>query len=67
MEREPESGYVRFTPPVENRSDRYFRVWEILDEMNLRRLVAFCYEGNMKLVGLCFPTKQEAMTFRLKL
>jgi hypothetical protein len=67
MVREVETGYVGFNPPVYHKSDRYYRIWEIIDEMNLRRTVAFMYQGNMELVGLGFPTKQEAMIFRLKL
>lgn len=62
-----ETGFLHFNPPIEHNSERYFRTWELLTEMGLRREVAFCYKGNMQLWGLGFPTKDQAMIFKLRL
>lgn len=64
---EPESTFVVFDPPLAPGTHTVKRVWEILDEMNLRTEVVFCYQGTMVLNGLGFPTKLQAITFKLKL
>lgn len=66
MSKEPEMGFIPFNPPIIHKSSRYYRAWELLKDMDLVRQVAFCYQGNMELHALVFPTKQEAMIFKLR-
>lgn len=63
----PERGNLSFDPPLEMRSDKYNRAWELLLEMDISREVVFHYVGMGAIKGLSFPTKEQAMMFRLRL
>lgn len=67
MSRPPESWYLTLDPPIILKSDRYYRAWELLDEMHLRQEVVFSYRNHMELYGLGFPSKEQAMIFKLRL
>lgn len=63
----PEMGHLNFNPPIALKSDRYYRAWELIEEMGLKKEVVQLYRGNHELYGLSFPTKEQAMLFRLRL
>lgn len=63
----PERGNLSFDPPLKMRSDEYNRAWELLLEMDLSREVVFRYVGMGAIKGLSFPTREQAMMFRLRL
>lgn len=63
----PEMGHLKFDPPIRPYTEEYKRAWFLLKEMNLTKEVVFSYKGNMDLHGLTFPTKEQAMMFRLRL
>lgn len=67
MPKPPERGNLSFDPPLAMKSDEYNRAWELILEMGLSREVAFLYVGNGAIKGLSFPTKDQAMMFRLRL
>lgn len=60
-------GYVSFDPPLVFKGEKFNRAWEIIMEMNILHEVAFCYVGNHEIKGLGFPTKEQAMLFKLRL
>lgn len=67
MPKPPEMGYVSFDPPLVFKGEKFNRAWEIIMEMNILHEVAFCYVGNHEIKGLGFPTKEQAMLFKLRL
>ena len=48
-------------------SPEYKRAWALIIEMGLNREIVFSYVGNGAIRGLSFPTKEDAMMFRLRL
>ena len=67
MPKPSEMGHLYFDPPITLKSDRYHRAWELLDEMDLRQEVVMSYRGNTELYALGFPSKEQAMLFKLRL
>lgn len=67
MPKPPEMGHLTFDPPIKAGSERFYRYWELIHEMGLKREVVFFYKGFHELHGLSFPTKAQAMLFKLRL
>lgn len=67
MPKPPERGNLEFDPPLKPGTDQFIRAWELLLEMDLSREVVFHYVGVGWIKALSFPTKAEAMIFRLRL
>lgn len=67
MPKPPEMGFISFDPPLPFKSDKFNRAWDLIEEMGLLREVVFSYVGNHQIKGLGFPTKDQAMMFKLRL
>ena len=48
-------------------SPEYKRAWALIIEMGLNREIVFRYVGSGAIQGLSFPTKEQAVMFRLRL
>lgn len=64
---ESERGNLSFDPPLTHGSPGFIRAWELFMDMNIQREVIFTYIGMGSIKALSFPTKEQAMMFRLRL
>jgi len=67
MPHKSETYFLQFNPPISHRTEQWDRAWELIVEMSLNREVAFCYVGYMSIAALGFPSKEQAMLFKLRL